>query len=44
MTTENISAQPNNPNQNQRRRGFRNRRRNRDSDEISLIENVIKIR
>ena len=44
MTTENKSAQQNNPNQNQRRRGFRNRRRNRDSDEFSLIENVIKIR
>ena len=44
MTTENKSSDPKNQNQNQRKRGFRSRRRNRDSDEISLIENVIKIR
>mgnify|MGYP003314179992 CR=1 FL=1 len=48
MTTENRSSDPKNQNQNQnqnqRKRGFRSRRRNRDSDEISLIENVIKIR
>ena len=48
MTTENRSSdqknQNQNQNQNQRKRGFRSRRRNRDSDEISLIENVIKIR
>ena len=46
MTTENRSSDQKNQNQNQnqRKRGFRSRRRNRDSDEISLIENVIKIR
>tara|TARA_A100000164_G_scaffold13838_1_gene11543 strand:- start:2605 stop:3171 length:567 start_codon:yes stop_codon:yes gene_type:complete len=48
MTTENRSSdqknQNQNQNQNQRKRGFRSRRRNRDSNEISLIENVIKIR
>ena len=42
MTTENKA--PDQRSQNQRRRNFRPRRRNNDSDEISLIEKVIKIR
>ena len=42
MTTENKA--PDQRSQNQRRRNIRPRRRNNDSDEISLIEKVIKIR
>jgi len=42
MTTENKA--PDQRSQNQRRRNFRPRRKNSGSDEISLIEKVIKIR